>query len=86
MSGHTRWVIQIRHEKVEIVHWYKYLRTIFEDTLKWDFNTEATTKKGNQRSICCGSSDLLTLMQQLFLSCFITLPERFDLFFHLLVL
>ena len=45
MSGHTRWVIQIRHEMVEIVHWYKYLRTIFEDTLKWDLNTEAITKK-----------------------------------------
>ena len=47
--GHTRRAIQIHDEKVEIVHSYKYLGTIFEDTLKWDLNTEAITKKGHQR-------------------------------------
>ena len=26
-----------------------YLETIFEDSLKWDLNTEAITKKGHQR-------------------------------------
>ena len=46
---HTHTAIQIHDEKVEIVHLYKYLGTIFENTLKWDRNTEAITKKGHQR-------------------------------------
>ena len=95
-QGHFHGAIRIQGEKVEVV--LKYPGTIFEDTRKWDFNTEATTKKGTSDSICCGSSDLLTLIQlflrssdlltliQLFLSCFITLWECVDLFFYLLVL
>ena len=47
--GHTHEEIQIHGETVEIVHSYKYLGTIFEDTLKWDLNTEAITKKGHQQ-------------------------------------
>ena len=46
---HTDRAIEIHDEKVEIVHSYKYLGTIFEDTLKWDLNTEVITKKGHQR-------------------------------------
>ena len=42
-------MIEIHDEKVEIAHSYKYPGTIFEDTLKWDLNTEIITKKGNQR-------------------------------------
>ena len=38
----------MQDEKVEIVHSHEYLGTIFEDTLKWDLNTKATTKKGHQ--------------------------------------
>ena len=30
----------IHGERVEIVQSYKYLGTIFEDKLKWDFNTK----------------------------------------------
>ena len=46
---HTDRAIEIHDEKVEIVHSYKYLGTIFEDSLKWDLNTEVITKKGHQR-------------------------------------
>ena len=60
-QGHIHGAIRIQGEKVEVV--LKYPGTIFEDTRKWDFNTEATTKKGTSDSICCGSSDLLTLIQ-----------------------
>ena len=42
---HTDRAIEIRDEKVEIVHSYKYL----EDSLKWDLTTEFITKKGHQR-------------------------------------
>jgi hypothetical protein len=48
-QGHAHGAIQIHGEPVEIVHSYKYLGTIFEDTLKWDLNTEAIAKKGHQR-------------------------------------
>ena len=41
--------IEIHDEKVEIVHSYKYLGPIFEDSLKWDLNIEVITKKGHQR-------------------------------------
>ena len=41
--------VEIHDEKVEIVHSYKHLGTIFEDSLKWDLNTEVITKKGHQR-------------------------------------
>ena len=37
--GHTHRAIQIHDETVEIVHLYKYLGKIFEDTLKWGLNT-----------------------------------------------
>ena len=46
---HTDRAIEIHDEKVEIVHSYKYLGTIFEDSLKWDLNIEVITKKGHQR-------------------------------------
>ena len=46
---HTDRAIETHDEKVEIVHSYKYLGTIFEDSLKWDLNTEVITKKGHQR-------------------------------------
>ena len=46
---HTDRAVEIDDEKVEIIHSYKYLGTIFEDTLKWDLNTEVITKKGHQR-------------------------------------
>ena len=46
---HTDRAVEIHDEKVEIVHSYKYLGTIFEDSLKWDLNTEVITKKGHQR-------------------------------------
>ena len=48
-QGHAHVTIQIHNEPVEIVNSYKYLGTILEDTLKWDLNTEAITKKGHQR-------------------------------------
>ena len=48
-QGHAHVTIQIHNEPVEIVNSYKYLGTILEDTLKWDLNTEAITKKGQQR-------------------------------------
>ena len=48
--GPTHRTIQIHHEKVEIVPFVQsHIGTIFEDTLKWDLNTEAITKKGHQR-------------------------------------
>ena len=43
--GHTHEEIQTHGEAVERVHSHKYLGTIFEDTLKWDLNTEAITRK-----------------------------------------
>ena len=46
---HTDRAVEIHDEKVEIVQSYKYLGTIFEDSLKWDLNTEVITKKGHQR-------------------------------------
>ena len=48
-QGCAHVAIQIHGEPVEIVNSYKYLGTIFEDTLKWDLNTEAITRKGYQR-------------------------------------
>ena len=36
----------IHNNEVEIVSKYKYLGTIFDDTLKWDDNTEEIVKKG----------------------------------------
>ena len=39
----------IHNQKVEIVSKYSYLGTIFDDKLKWDSNTEAIVKKGQQR-------------------------------------
>ena len=39
----------IHNNEVEIVSKYKYLGTIFDDTLKWDDNTEEIVKKGQQR-------------------------------------
>ena len=46
--GHTHGEIQIHGEAMEIVHSYKYLGTISEDTLKWVLNTEAITRNGHQ--------------------------------------
>ena len=48
-QGYTHVAVQIHDEPVEIINSYKYLGTIFKDTLKWDLNTEAITKKGHQR-------------------------------------
>ena len=73
--GYTHRAIQIQDEKAEIVHSCKYLGTIFEDTLKWDLNTEAIIKKSTSDSFCCGSSDFSMLIQ-LFLSYVITLLLR----------
>ena len=39
----------IHKESVEIVTSYKYLGTIFDDHLKFDVNTEAIVKRGQQR-------------------------------------
>ena len=39
----------IHNNEAEIVSKYKYLGTIFDDTLKWDDNTEEIVKKGQQR-------------------------------------
>ena len=39
----------IHGEEVEVVSEYKYLGTIFDDKLRWDANTEAIAKKGQQR-------------------------------------
>ena len=36
------------NNEVEIVSKYKYRRTIFDDKLKWDDNTEEIVKKGQQ--------------------------------------
>ena len=36
----------IHNNEAEIVSKYKYLGTIFDDTLKWDDNTEEIVKKG----------------------------------------
>ena len=41
--------VQIHNQPVEKVSSYKYLGTTFEDTLKWDLNTEFVLKKGYQR-------------------------------------
>ena len=57
-QGYTHRAIPMHDEKMEIIHSYKYFGKIFEDTLRWDFNTEAITRKGTSDSICCGSSDL----------------------------
>ena len=46
---HTHGEIQTHGEAVEILHSFTYLGTIFEDSLKWDLNTEAITRKGHQR-------------------------------------
>ena len=48
-QGYAHVAVQIHDEPVEIINSYKYLGTIFKDTLKWDLNTEAITKKGHQR-------------------------------------
>ena len=40
----------IQNNEVEIVSNYKYLGTIFDDKLKWDYNNEETVKKGNSDS------------------------------------
>ena len=39
----------VHDEPVEIVDTYKYLGTIFDCRLKWDVNTEAIVKRGQQR-------------------------------------
>ena len=44
-QGYAQAAMQIYGEPVEIVTSYKYLGTVFEDSLKWDLNTEAITKK-----------------------------------------
>ena len=44
--GYAHVAIQTHGEPVEMVNWYEYLGTIFEDTLKCDLNTEDITKKG----------------------------------------
>ena len=70
---HSHRTIKIHDEMVEIVclvHLYKYLRMIFEDTLKWDLNTEVI-RKDTSDSISCGISDRLTLISSS--SCFTTL-------------
>ena len=36
-------------EKIEIVSSYKYLGTVFDNQLKFDVNTEALVKRGQQR-------------------------------------
>ena len=36
----------IHNNEAEIVSKYKYLGTIFDDTLKWDDNTEEIVKEG----------------------------------------
>ena len=36
-------------QNIEIVHSYKYLRTIIDDKLSWDENTTNLYKKGQQR-------------------------------------
>ena len=86
---HSHRAIKIHDEMVEIVHLvhlYKYLRMIFEDTWKWDLNTEVTTKKGHQwfhqlRNLRSFNIDpaVQAVLQLFYLECF-------DLFFHLLVL
>ena len=47
-QGYAHVAAQIYGEPVEIDNWYKYLGTVFEDTLKWGQNTKAITKKGHQ--------------------------------------
>ena len=39
----------IKNNEVEIVSKYKYLGTIFDDNLRWDYNNEEIVKKGQQR-------------------------------------
>ena len=72
---HTDRAIEIHDEKVEIVHSYKYLGTIFEDTLKWDLNTEVITKKRHQRLRLLQKLKSFDVIQ-LFLCCFITILLR----------
>ena len=72
--GYTHRAIQIQDEKGGNSP-FVYLGTIFEDTLKWDLNTEVIIKKSTSESVCCGSSDLSVLIQ-LFLNYVITLLLR----------
>ena len=39
----------IHDQEVEVVSQYKYLGTVMDDKLRWDANTEAIAKKGQQR-------------------------------------
>ena len=72
---HTDRAIEIHDEKVEIVHSYKYLGTIFEDTLKWDLNSEVITMKRHQRLGLLQKLKSFDVIQ-LFLCCFITILLR----------
>ena len=63
----------IHNNEVEIVSKYKYLGTIFDDTLKWDDNTEEIVKKGQQRlyllrklNYFCVDQKILTLFYNFF--------------------
>lgn len=39
----------IQCKEVETGEWYKYLGTVFESQLKFDVNTDAIVKRGQQR-------------------------------------
>ena len=47
---HSPGKTSIQNNEAEIVSKYKYLGTIFDDKLKWDYNNEETVKKGNSDS------------------------------------
>ena len=56
---------------MEIVHSYKCFGTIFEDTLKWDLNTETTIKKGHQQLHQLRSFNIAPTILKLFCNSFI---------------
>ena len=75
----------IHKESVEIVTSYKYLGTIFDDHLKFDVNTEAIVKRGQQRIHLLRKLNSFSVSPVILCRFYQSFIESPELFFYLLV-
>ena len=70
---------------MEIVTSYKYLGTIFDDHLKFDVNTEAIVKRGQQRIHLLRKLNSFSVSPVILCRFYQSFIESPELFFYLLV-